>query len=93
MRVETESILQTSRESVEASKQYFEDSPNTQDQDIVQDQDIGQEQIQQRIEPENEINISKFYIKKCCKHGLRGNNCNYPHPAPCKKYIKNSVRR
>ena len=31
----------------------------------------------------------KFYIKKCCKHGLRGNNCNYPHLAPCKKYIEN----
>ena len=55
----------------------------------MQDQDIGQEQIQKRIEPENEINIGKFYIKKCCKHGLRGNNCNYAHPAPCKKYIEN----
>ena len=31
----------------------------------------------------------KFYIKKCCELGLRGNNCNYPHPAPCKKYIEN----
>ena len=40
------------------------------------------------MEVENEINICKFYIKKCCKHGLRGNNCNYPHPAPCPKYIE-----
>ena len=55
----------------------------------MQDQDIGQEQIQVRTEPENDINICKFYIKKCGKHGLRGNNCNYPHPAPCKKYIDN----
>ena len=62
MRVETESISHTSRESREASRQNIEDSPNTQDQDIVQ------EQIQERMEPKNEINISKFYIKKCCKH-------------------------
>ena len=41
------------------------------------------------MEPENEINICKFYIKKCCKHGLRGNNCNCPHPAPCTNYIEN----
>ena len=44
-----------------------------------------QEQTQEWMEPENEINICKFYIKKCCKHELRGNNCNYPHPAICKK--------
>ena len=89
VRVETESISQTSRESAEASRQNFEDPPNNQHQDIVQDQDIVQEQIQERIQPENGINICKFYIKKCCKHGLRGNNCNYTHPAPCKKYIEN----
>ena len=41
------------------------------------------------MEPENEINFCKFYIKKRCKHGLGGSNCNYPHPAPCKKiYFK-----
>ena len=42
------------------------------------------------MEPENEISICKFYIKKCCKHGLRAKNCNYPHPAQCKKCIENS---
>ena len=82
MRVETEIISQTSRESAEASRQYIEDSPNTQDQDMVQ------EQIQDRMELENEINIYEFYIKKYCKHGLRGNNCNYPHPAHAKNILK-----
>ena len=82
---ETESISQTSGESTEACRQNFEDPPNNQDQDIVQDQDSMQEQIQEQIQQENEISICKFYIKKCCKHGLRGNNCNYPHPALCKK--------
>ena len=43
VRVETESISQTSRERAEASRQNFEDPPNNQDQDIVQDQDIMQE--------------------------------------------------
>ena len=43
VRVETESISQTSTESAEASRQNFEDPPNNQDQDIVQDQDIMQE--------------------------------------------------
>ena len=86
---ETESISQTRGESTEASRQNIEDPPNNQDQDIVQDQDGMQEQIQEQIQPENEINIFKFYIKKGCKHWLRGNNCNYPHPAPCKKYIEN----
>ena len=33
-----------------------------QEQDM-QDQDIMQEKIQERMEPENEINICKFYIK------------------------------
>ena len=46
-----------------------------QDQDMqeqdMQDQDIVQEQIQDRMEHENEINICKLYIKKCCRHGLR----------------------
>ena len=89
VRLETESISQPCRESAEASWQNFEDPPNNQDQDIVQDQDIMQEQTRERIQPENETNICKFYIKKCCKYGLRVNNCNYPHPAPCKKYIEN----
>ena len=82
--VEAECIEPTSRENSEASKQNFEDAPTTQDQDNIQDQDIGQEQIQERMEMENEINIYKLYIKKSCKHGFRDNNCNYPHPAPCK---------
>ena len=59
----------------------------------MHDQDIGQEQYQKRIEPENEINNCKFYITKSCKHGLRGNNYNYPHLAPCKKYIENPEYR
>ena len=88
MRVETESISPTNLSNLEESRQNFEDSSSTQEQDM-QDQDIVQEQIQERMVPENEINICKFYIKKCCKHGLRGSNCNYTHPAPCKKYIEN----
>ena len=68
--------------------QNFEDSPNTQEEDIMQDQDIVQEQIQERMEPENEINLCKLYFKNSCKHGLRGNNCNYPHSAPCKNILK-----
>ena len=63
VRVDAKSTSQTSRESAEASRQNFEDSPNTQDQDIMQDQDIVQEQIQERMEPENEINMCNFYIK------------------------------
>ena len=82
--VETESISPRNLSNSEESRHNFEDTSSTQDQDIVQ------EQIQERKEPENEINICKFYIKKCCKHGLRGNNCNYPHPAPCRKYIENT---
>ena len=49
VRVETESISQTSRESAEASRQHFWRPNNNQDQDIVQDQDIMQEQIQKWI--------------------------------------------
>ena len=82
VRVETERISPTNLSNSEESMQNFKDTSSTQEQDIVQDQ------IQERMEPENEINICKFYIKKCCRHGLRGNNCNYPHPAPCKKYIE-----
>ena len=63
VRVETESISQTSRKSAEASRQNFEDPPNNQDQDFVQDQDIMQEQIQERIQPENEINIVNSTLK------------------------------
>ena len=84
MRVETESISPTNLSNSEESMQNFENTSSTQEQDM-QDQDIVQEQIQERMKPENEINICKFNIKKCCRHGLRGNNCNYPHPAPCKK--------
>ena len=84
MRVETESISPTNLSNSEESRQNFEDTLSTQDHDM-QDKDIVQEHIQERMKPETEVNICKFYIKKCCKHGLRGNNCNYPHPVPCKK--------
>ena len=53
MRVETENISQTSRESADANRQNFEDSPNTQDQEIMQEQDIVEEQILERMGPEN----------------------------------------
>ena len=53
-RGETESISPTRRENSETSRQNFEDTPNTQYHDIVQ------EQIQGRMEPENEITICKF---------------------------------
>ena len=83
MRAETESISPTNLENSEESRQNCEDTSGTQDQDIMQ------EQIQERMEPENEINVCKFDIKKFCKHGLKGNNSNYPHPTPYKKYIEN----
>ena len=84
VRVETESISPTNLGNSEESRTNFEDTLNSQDQDM-QDEDIVQEQIQEQMGPENEINICKFYIEKCCKHGFRGNNSNYPHPATCKK--------
>ena len=85
VRVETESISPTNLSNSEESRQNFEDTSSTQDQDFVQ------EQIQERMEPESEIIISKFYIKNCCKHGLSGNNCNYQQPAPWKNDIENKM--
>ena len=38
----------------------------------MQDQNIVQEQIQEWIEPENEINICKFYIKKVLQTWIKG---------------------
>ena len=68
--VETESISTTNQENSEASRQIFQDASSTQDQDILQDQDIVHEQLQEQMKSENEIYICKFYMKKCCKHGL-----------------------
>ena len=51
VRVETESISLTNLSNSEESMQNFKDTSSTQEQDIVQ------EQIQERMEPENEINI------------------------------------
>ena len=62
MRVGTESISPTNLTNSE-ERQNFEDTSSTQDQD-KQDQDIMQGQIKERMEPENEKNICKFYIKK-----------------------------
>ena len=62
VRVETESISPTNLSNSEENSQNFKDTSSTQDQEM-QDQDIVQEQIQERMEPENEINICKFYIK------------------------------
>ena len=56
VRVEAESISLTILSNSEESRQNFEDTSSTQDQDM-QDQDIVQEQIQEQMEPENEINI------------------------------------
>ena len=84
VQVETESISTTNQENSEASRQIFQDASSTQDQDFLQDQDIVHEQLQEQMKSQNEIYICKFYMKKCCKHGLRGNNCcNYR--ALCKK--------
>ena len=69
VRVETESISPTNLSNSEESRQNFEDTSSTQEQDM-QDKDIVQEE-------------------KCCRHGLIGNKCNFPHPAPCKKYNEN----
>ena len=33
----------------------------------------------------------RFYIKKQCKHGLKGNKCSYDHPKLCYKFIKNGI--
>ena len=44
------------------------------------------------MDPENEINISKLYLKRCCKHRLKS-NCNYPHHDPFKKDIGNPEGR
>ena len=87
VRVETESILPTSRENSKANRQIFEDASSTQDQDILQDQDIIQEQIQEWMEPANEIEICKLNMESCCKHVFGDNNRNYPHGALCKKNI------
>ena len=32
--------------------------------------------------------VCKFFLKKCCKHGLKGEKCNFAHPAICKKLLK-----
>lgn len=32
--------------------------------------------------------ICKFYAKKQCKHGMKGETCNYAHPPICKKLLK-----
>ena len=55
VRVETESISPTNLSNSEESRQNFEDTLSTQEQDM-QDQDIVQEQIQERMEPKNEKN-------------------------------------
>ena len=36
--------------------------------------------------------ICSFYRKGNCKHGLRGNGCNYHHPPMCKKFINHGTR-
>ena len=53
MRVETECISPTNLSDLEESRQNFEDSSSTQEQD-TQDQDNVQEKIQERMVPENE---------------------------------------
>ena len=49
VRVETERILLTNLSNSEESRENFEDTSSTQEQDM-QDQDIVQEQIQERME-------------------------------------------
>ena len=51
VRVETESISPTNLSNSEESRQNFENTSSTQEQDIVQ------EQIQEQMELENETNI------------------------------------
>ena len=43
--------------------------------------------------PENEANksnqaVCRFYLKKACKYGRKGENCPFNHPKLCYKYIK-----
>ena len=37
--------------------------------------------------------ICKFYLQKSCKHGRKGDDCNYSHPKLCYSYIKRGDKR
>ena len=32
--------------------------------------------------------VCKFYMKKQCKHGIKGENCSFSHPQICQKLLK-----
>ena len=48
-------------------------------------------------EPQNEVRspwarkintVCNFYKKKSCRHGMTGDECEFLHPAPCRKYME-----
>ena len=41
---------------------------------------------------ENQHNLQMLQ-KKCCSHGMTGDECKYLHPPLCEKYMENPERR
>ena len=37
--------------------------------------------------------ICRFYLRKSCKHGKKGDNCNFTHPKLCFNFIKHGDQR
>lgn len=37
--------------------------------------------------------VCKFYMRKECRHGVKGKTCNFEHPALCYKYIRNGTNQ
>ena len=52
----------------------------------------GENQQQRGRTPKNDITC-KFFAKGSCKHGAKGENCEYKHPEVCQKFIQFGTRQ
>ena len=48
---------------------------------------------QARAAPQSNMPVCKFYLRKSCQHGRKGEGCTYSHPKLCYNYIKRGDQR
>ena len=56
-------------------------------------EDVSDHQQDDVAKTEKSKTVCRFFRRGTCKHGLRGNDCNYSHPKMCSKFLQHGTRQ
>ena len=61
---------------------------NEQPKNIITIHGSGDSEKASQKEADEKQPVCKFYLKKQCKHGMKGDGCDFSHPPICQKLLK-----